>query len=102
MPQRQCDPSLGWLRRPADDRQVFLDYAAPECIALEACLHAGRKSNHDDARRVLIKTADKSGTYVFSVANPPQDAIKERSRRIAERWMDDHPRWFVHGHQRIV
>ena len=101
-PQRQCDPSFEWLQRAADNRQVFLEDAGSTCIALHAGMHARRKSNHDDAGSVFIETADKSRTYVFSVANPPENAIEQGSGPIAERWMDDHPRWFVHGDQRIV
>src|SRR5262249_6439041 len=66
------------------------------------CGAGGQKSTHDAAGRVLTEPADRSGMFFFSAATPPQDAIKERSGRIAERWMDDHPRWFVHSHQRIV
>jgi len=63
--ERQCDPSLARLRRPADDRQVFLDYAGGACIALNTCMHARRKSHHDQPDVSLSRRLTSPGRMSF-------------------------------------
>jgi hypothetical protein len=116
-----------WCVRPVPSRQLISEYPSslamteyvvslgtPAGSAMTLRRSAGSRRSGNAIRpsdgcgvprtiaRYSLITRAAPGTYVFFVANPPQDAIEKRSRRIAERWMDDHPCWFVHGHQRIV